>query len=319
MTRVEVDRETMKPVSCLQNLPMMASQTDYLNGAAKVLVKNKEPKVVPLNGPAFDANELIAVIRRLPLAPGYKTTFSTFSAMSGTGAIKSEISVTGIEEIQTPAGKFQCYRVEVSNGNQTYWISTESSHVPVKLESGPMTSELLAIRKAGSEPSVYHNDQLGLSLTVPAGWMTEDFTMSNESGVQLILPGSTALVKLSLNSAPSPRPGSSAAEPDSTSEEHLRSQAEKMMKSQNVLMRGATVRSESWHTRQVSGYAAISWITDGTEPVFSAGPIAVYSVLVPAPSHSRCIEFSAKAEQKELEALQPQFDAIVDSLNLTLK
>jgi hypothetical protein len=204
ITRVEAERETMRPVSSWQDLPVLGSQTEYQSGTARVLMKGQEPKVVAFNPPTFDANEIVPVIRRLALAPGYKTTFSTFNAMSPEGATKNEISVAGIDEVETPAGRFQCYRVEVTNANQRYWISTEAGRYPVKMKVGPMISELVAVRKTGSGPSVYHSEKLGLSLTVPAGWTAEDFSWAkDESGVLLIVPGSPALVKLSLSSAPS--------------------------------------------------------------------------------------------------------------------
>jgi hypothetical protein len=318
ISQVEADRETMKPVSSLQNLPMMQSQTDYLHGTAKVVMKGKEPRVVSFNGPAFDVNELVAIIRRLALAPGYKTAFSAFSAMAG-AATRHEISVTGTEEIQTPAGKFQCYRVELANGNQTYWISTGSSHYPVKMEGGPVTSELLAIRRAGSEPTAYHNEKLGLSLTVPAGWMADEFSdPKSESGVQLIVPGSSALVKLSLRSAPSPA-CAPAAEPEPASQVRLRSQAEERMKAEAPLTGNLAVRDDSWHTSEVSGYQAIRWIADGKDQFFSGEPVATYSLLIPTLPRGSVVEFFAKAEPKEFDALRPQFDAIIDSLSLNLK
>jgi hypothetical protein len=91
------------------------------------------------------------------------------------------------------------------------------------------------------------------------------------------------------------------------------------MKSDTPFIENLKVRADSWHASQVSGYAAVRWIADGKDQLLSSGSVVIYSVLIPAPSHALVLEFFAKADSKEFEVLQPQFDAIVDSLSLNLK
>src|ERR1039457_273453 len=71
---VEADGDTMKPVvSRLVNPMFPDTLTTYQNAEARVEPKGKDPKTVKLDGLTFDAFELPELLRRLPLAPAYKT------------------------------------------------------------------------------------------------------------------------------------------------------------------------------------------------------------------------------------------------------
>ena len=69
------------------------------------------------------------------------------------GATKIElpVKVTGIETVETPVGKFECYKMHLDVVNQTFWISTDEHHYIVKFEAGGLTAELeqIGLNKPG--------------------------------------------------------------------------------------------------------------------------------------------------------------------------
>ena len=62
----------------------------------------------------YDNEEAIQLMRRLPLAPDYKTTLRIFTGLGGGNVIPLQAMVTGQEKVEVPAGTFDCYKVELS-------------------------------------------------------------------------------------------------------------------------------------------------------------------------------------------------------------
>ena len=122
--RVEANRDTMRPVSSTFNTMMMSEyKFDYEGRQAHIRVGSKEPRIVTFDAPVFDNEEAFFLFRRLPLAVGYKTTLSVMS--SGGIVVNLILAVTAMEDVQVPAGKFHCFRLDLSNMNQTFWIAAE--------------------------------------------------------------------------------------------------------------------------------------------------------------------------------------------------
>jgi len=82
-----------------------------------------------------DARALFMLVRALPLQKGYATRINTFLPIVS-HLTRTEISVKGIDEISTPAGVFDAWKVELDDGNHTSkaWIAVESPHQLVKYE-----------------------------------------------------------------------------------------------------------------------------------------------------------------------------------------
>jgi hypothetical protein len=100
-----------------------------------------DPLAVPFAGPATDAEESVFLMRRLPLAVGYKTTLPVTSNWYAPRPM--ELAVTGIESVQTAAGKFNCYKVSFTAIGQTFWIGVEGARPLVKFRSGNVEAELV--------------------------------------------------------------------------------------------------------------------------------------------------------------------------------
>ena len=106
-----------------------------------------DPLAAPFTGPATDLEESVFLLRRLPLAVGYKTTIPVTS--DTIAPVQLELAVTGIESVQTVAGKFNCYKVTFSSIGQTFWIGVEGARPLVKFQSGPVEADL--VKTWGSE------------------------------------------------------------------------------------------------------------------------------------------------------------------------
>jgi hypothetical protein len=297
---VEAEKDTMKPIVSRMTNPMLPETfTTYQSGEAHMESKGKDPKTVKLDGTVFDGNELVEILRRLPLATGYKTSIPMLTS-PGTEVSKAKVSVTGEETVTTPAGEFRAHRVEVDSG-MTYWISTDASRYPVKFEMGDaMTGQLAAIRRA--EATAYHNDKLGFSLQVPAGWTAVEFKLDPKPVLQLVDSDSLAVVALTVE------PAKSDAAPAAAT---MRAEANKKAAGLNYPTQ--TARVDSWQDRQIGGHPAVSWIADGSD-LFTKSPCVLYTVWVrSAASHA---ELTARIHPKEFEALRQRIDDILNTLIL---
>jgi len=125
--QVRVDRDTFRP---LDKQPEMRSN-DILG----------DTTVTPLVGPAIDTEESVFMIRRMPLAVGYKTTIPVTAGLPIPA--QTELSVTGIEAVQVPAGRFNCYKVSFTGLGQTLWIAVDGARLLVKFQSGNVEAELV--------------------------------------------------------------------------------------------------------------------------------------------------------------------------------
>jgi hypothetical protein len=100
-----------------------------------------DPLAVPFTGPATDIEESVFVLRRLPLAVGYKTSIPVTSRTLS--SVNTELTVTAIETIQTIAGKFNCYKVSFPSLSQTFWIGVEGTRPLVKIQMPKVEAELV--------------------------------------------------------------------------------------------------------------------------------------------------------------------------------
>ena len=146
---VDVDRDTFRPLA----KPELNSNDDL-----------GDPEVAAISGPAIDIEQSVFLMRRLPLAPGFKTTLNT-QPFTLASKVKSpvEMAVTGIEAVQTTAGKFNCYKVAMPAIGQTFWIGVEGARPLVKFQAGKVEAELVKVWTTNVLDSV-------LSFATAAGW-----------------------------------------------------------------------------------------------------------------------------------------------------
>src|SRR5215467_3043517 len=118
-SRVEVEVAMVRAIAyTIYHAQVGEFKTDYDSRQARSQAKGKDPNIVPLDGAIFDNEETLFVLRRLPLAQGYKTTLPILSPVGV--SMKIGLAVPIVEDLQVAAGKIRCYKVELSPINQTF-------------------------------------------------------------------------------------------------------------------------------------------------------------------------------------------------------
>jgi hypothetical protein len=120
-----------------------------------------------LSRTTYDDQQLIQILRCLPLKEGFQITIPIFSSNSNDALIDAKIAVVAKEKITAPAGVFDCYKAILTRGNQspssTYWISADSHSYIVKVNENrflggtirvPLDMELNSILSLENKQSV---------------------------------------------------------------------------------------------------------------------------------------------------------------------
>jgi hypothetical protein len=147
-TLVEAEAGSFKPIHSRYEDSGNVADTTYRSDRAEVQSSGgAEVTKVTLDGPVFDNEEFFQLVRRLPLAPGYKIGLPLLAG--GGPVVLWEVEVSGLETVTVPAGTFQCFKLKPFAG-QTYWYSTDPHRYLVKFETGGMVAELSAVRQSSN-------------------------------------------------------------------------------------------------------------------------------------------------------------------------
>lgn len=189
---VDADRDTFRPIrSAFSHKLLGTYELEYEGGAVRIRTPGKaESSRKPLDGTYYDNTQAVYILRRLPLAVGFKTELPNMTPM-GMG-MKIAVEVTARETITTPAGKFDTFKVDMPGIKQTCWISTDSNRYIAKMEVNGAMLELAQVRRADRmAPAEFRDADSGLSVSMPSGW--QFFMAKPKPGTSqlfLIEPGS---------------------------------------------------------------------------------------------------------------------------------
>jgi hypothetical protein len=243
-------------------------------------------------------------MRRLPLRVGYKQTISIFSTLGGGVSIPIGLEVVAKEAVQTPVGKFDCFKVVLSV-NQTFWFSDDAHRYLVKMEIPGATALLTSVsqRKLG-EPVPFSDQALGVSVTAPAGWVIHkrsNGSAEGETAIYFLDPEAileTGLLRL-VESAKLPALAGQSA----------RAWLEMELKETfGQRLKDVKVRSESWKTENIAGRLVTSCVADYVE---RDRPMVLLCSALQGPKNSEQFAFALPADQ--LAALKPAVDSIIAS------
>jgi len=140
--------------------------TRFDRGAGAAMVREGEgsaPVEVAVEPETLDFVALVFLLRRLPLEPG---TRRTFSVLAGTKVQSVVTEVLVRETIQTPAGTFPALKIRVptsfsgkfSERHPTYlWLSDDARRIVVRLATefsfGSAAAQLVSYRPGGADAS----------------------------------------------------------------------------------------------------------------------------------------------------------------------
>jgi hypothetical protein len=304
-TRVDAEADSFAPVTGLTRNERGTFASAYQAGGGGVdLTVTAGGKVgtrhIDVDGVAYDNEQALFLIRRLPLAPGLHTTFNIFSPQSGAAGIACRISVGDREHMKVPAGAFDCLKVtlqvmvgEAPALTHTLWFSADEHRYLVKYDAGTAIMELThaGVSPAGQAP-VFHAGTL--DLTLPADW---DFYKPPEAArdgriAQLIAPQDQAWAAVCSVARTAAMPSA-------------RDVADTDIKALAGYFKGYTVRPESWSAPTVGGLPAARFVADYQDKDVA---MVEYRTYILGPAAAYWLVF--RVDKDQFDALRPQFDAV---------
>lgn len=178
-SHVLADRETFAPLTSEWSHTMLGeSRAKYSDESVAIkMASRSKPLTIDYTGPVYDNEQAAEMFRRLPLKVGFKANIDVIPILTGT-KLPLGLEVTDLETIETPVGKFECYRLDL-NIQQSFWISNDENRYIVRFEAGGVTADLEEVRayepNKSTEVSREH-----FSATLPPDWFA--YTSSGSEG-----------------------------------------------------------------------------------------------------------------------------------------
>ena len=312
ISHVDVDWETFRPLKSEFRHTLLGDVTAVYEADKVKVTGMKDGKVVresqvELGGFVCDNEQAMHLMRRLPLAEGYKTTLPIYASF-GSGKVDLQIEVVAKETVGTPAGEFECYKVHMSLVEQDFWYSTDANRYLVKFEATGVVSELASVTHAkAGEPSEYQVVDTGVSVKAPSGWY---FYRSSETGEE-------ACKALVFMIDPLVATNSLLVVTDTTSAEaehkaSARAWAEHELEGAKTKYKVFAIRPDSWKTRTLAGQPAVSVMAD-----HMSGDKKMVEYYATTLKGSLAVTVAMHVPADLLDDLLPDFDAILN--NVTVK
>ena len=191
VSMVAVDKATNRPLVTKWDHTLLG-KADGKWSSNKVEISiaknvNDEPKkeTVEFTQPAYSNDQWFYGFRQLPIKVGYKVTLPIRVAFTGGNPIDMEVEVKKKEKISSPAGEFDCFRLD-TNINQTFWISDTPERYLVKFDAGDVEAYLINISTSKEPVRLQHADPK-CSVQVPAGWFYFEPDPSDEREAKYVL------------------------------------------------------------------------------------------------------------------------------------
>jgi hypothetical protein len=252
VSSVDVDFETLRPLtSSFQHTVLGRASAVYSPTEIVVTYEDKETstKTFPLDCPVFDSEQTIQIPRMLPLEVGYRVDVPYFHLVLGAANQAYELEVVGEETLTTPAGIFECFKIELSIG-QTYWYSKDANRTLVRFDVEGLRVELAEITNRPLNGPYHHvNHELGFSLALPMGWGCAEFEKGGRGSLVLRLLDPT--VHAGNHAEIDPRPDHS-----------VQYRAERELGGVQRRDKSYTLREETWTETSIGGFPAISFVGD---------------------------------------------------------
>lgn len=296
---VDSDATTMAPITSRWRHTLLGDATaKFERDTVSYQFRNQDqPKQLPFDRPVYDNEECLFVMRRLPLAIGYQVTLTVFSSL-GSGLIPIQFKVTGHEMIEVPAGKFNCFRLELSVG-QTFFISDDEHRYLVRFEAGGVTAD--AVKFSSRQPGqrqTYRDDEAGISFQAPPDWLLAEHAAEGEKVVILLDPQGQVLARMQIIPPAKIEPGDTI---DQWRQEDI-GRAEKVAK--DLSLRASAALPDS-----VGGQPAAGFIADFSD---DRGRKVKYNLY--AKGTKAGIKLTAVVDTGEFDAVRQSLDELVATI-----
>ncbi len=305
VSSVDVDPDTFQPLASYWKHTLLEEvSATYQPGEVELRkVGDDQTTKLPLDKTIFDNEECFHLLRRFPLQIGYKTNVNVFTTIGGGATIPIVFEVVKKETLEVPAGKFECFKIQLSIG-QTLWFSDDAHRYLVKFDGGGATGQLASItqRKAGALVT-FKDDELGITFNAPADWLVHRFGKGQ--------PAKQTLIRTFDANADADDGGLRLFATDSlppVARQSPRAWAE----SELAGRKDVTVRADSWKNLNVAGRLAVSCLADykdGDKPRVQS---LVYAL---GPKTSEFFVISSAPEK--FDALKAAFETVITSYRTT--
>jgi len=127
-------------------------------------------------GAVYDAWQLVAIMRRLPLQPGFDVMVPVFESSSGSFN-NVRVQVAARETITVPAGTYDCYKVVIKYdenlpNEQTFWITADNHAYVARAHIDRINEfELYAVETVGkNQMATFDIPEAGIALSASSQW-----------------------------------------------------------------------------------------------------------------------------------------------------
>ena len=294
-SRVLADFDSFAAVESEWTHTMLGEATaEYSDSEVAVsLAGKKKPKVLTLGPMTYDNEQAAEVFRRLPLAEGYKGEINVIGSLTQ-AKVPIGLEVTGVETVEVPAGKFECFKLKLSIG-QTFWISTSDKREIVRFEVSGVEANLIEVRKADSAPTTIGGDKF--SMTLPLGWYgfdSDDVTFLLDPDNSMRSQIAQVAIEEAKEKADSPEAG-------------LKSKIDKIKKAH----KNVTAKESDVKTLSIAGHKAAMLDYDYND---DKAPKHVRILSVFGSKTALELIFKMSADQKDKQL--PKIQKLIDSLKL---
>ena len=302
VSHVEVDADTFSPIHSLWKHTLLGEvDAVYSSDHADLKTTGKDDiQKLDIEAPVIDNEEAVEWMRRLPLADGYKITQPVLASL-GCHVVTIKWEVSGPEQVEIPAGTYNCYKVALNIG-QTFWYSSDTNRYLVKFEAGGVIAELTGVtHHTPGEKAAYADVTNGFSLTAPAGWSfdRQEAETKGTTKVTIIDPEGLSDSSLTVGTLDLLKP---------EEKKSLRDYASLQVAKTAKMYKDFQTRADSWKDRTIAGQPAISAIADYTQGTTKKVGYGVWSF-----GQTNGVYFEMTTSAKDFNSLQPKMDAIIDS------
>jgi hypothetical protein len=273
---------------------------------SKTIADNLKTMEYPLTRTAYNEDQIIYLLRCLPLREGYETTLPVIKTSDGSIS-DIKVTVEGREKITVTAGTFDCYKI-VTRGNNveyTYWLSSDGHFYPVKYSaSGAIDVALSSISKLEkNKPAIFADNEQGISLSAPPGWILYSSNLMGSQSITMIDPEDETSCYMGITKL--------AVTEDMRT--YLSNTANMLNKMYQATYKGYQERDGSRENTTIGGLAAIRYIVDH-KALISGRDIVMYTFVTASSNKTAQIYFTTMREN--FDKWRPVFDSIASSIQM---
>jgi hypothetical protein len=286
-----------------------ASHTQYFPNRVvfyKTVAGNLRTKEYALPRTAYSQDQIIYLLRCLPLKEGYETVLPVFKPSDGS-IVDIKVTVEGREKITVAAGTFDCYKIvnRGDNAEYTYWLSSDGHFYPVKYStSNSVDFELSSISKLEKNRTVVFVDsEQGVSLSAPPGWIVYSSNLMGSHLISLLDPEDETLCYM----------GVTKSTGDQDLSNNFPKVADQIIRIYQTQFKGYQVRDGSRENIAIAGLPAIRFIADH-KALISGRDMVMYTIVTA--TSNKIAEIYFKTTRENFNKWRPVFDSIANSLQM---